>query len=101
MGKEVHAPLILKTIEVIQALTLPCQDKESDWENLVEFLCEDCPYDVAPKVDCGLALLHDKARIIKLALGIIGTCPDCGSPATHPSGLCRDCHQAKLERGEI
>ncbi len=25
------------------------------------------------------------------------TCPDCGMPATHPSGLCRDCHQATLE----
>lgn len=23
-------------------------------------------------------------------------CPECGAPATHPSGLCRDCHQAKL-----
>lgn len=63
-GKEVHAPLVLKTIEVIQALTLPCQNTESDFE----FLCEDCPYDIAPKVDCGLALLQDKARIIKLEL---------------------------------
>ena len=26
-------------------------------------------------------------------------CPQCDSPATHPSGLCRDCHQAKLEAG--
>lgn len=24
-------------------------------------------------------------------------CPDCDGPATHPSGLCRDCHQAILE----
>ena len=27
----------------------------------------------------------------------IEKCPECGAPATHPSGLCRDCHQAKLE----
>ncbi len=27
----------------------------------------------------------------------IGKCSKCGLPATHPSGLCRDCHQAKLE----
>ena len=27
-------------------------------------------------------------------------CPECGAPATHPSGICRDCHQAKLEAGE-
>ncbi len=25
------------------------------------------------------------------------TCPDCSGPATHPSGLCRVCHQATLE----
>ena len=25
------------------------------------------------------------------------TCPECEGPATHPSGLCRDCHQAILE----
>jgi len=24
-------------------------------------------------------------------------CLECGLPATHPSGLCRDCHQSKLE----
>ena len=28
-------------------------------------------------------------------------CPDCGGPATHPSGLCRDCYQGKLESEEI
>ncbi len=27
----------------------------------------------------------------------LGDCPKCGLPATHPSGLCRDCHQASLE----
>ncbi len=27
-------------------------------------------------------------------------CSDCGSPATHPSGLCRDCYQAKVEEEE-
>lgn len=27
-------------------------------------------------------------------------CPECGLPATHPSGLCRDCHQGKLESEE-
>ncbi len=27
----------------------------------------------------------------------IGKCPECGLPATHPSGVCRDCHQASLE----
>lgn len=26
-----------------------------------------------------------------------GKCPECSGPATHPSGLCRDCHQSKLE----
>lgn len=60
-----HAPLILRTIEVIQALSLPCQNTESDFE----FLCEDCPYDIYSSKDCGLALLQDKARIIKLELG--------------------------------
>ena len=30
----------------------------------------------------------------------VGKCPECGGPATHPSGLCRDCHQAKLEGEE-
>ena len=64
MPENVHAPLILKTIETIQALTLPCKNTENDFE----FLCEDCPYDIAPTVDCGLALLQDKARIIKLEL---------------------------------
>ncbi len=67
MGKEVHAPRILKTIEVIQELTLPCQNTESE----DEFLCEECPYDIAPKFDCGMALLQDKARIMKLEMGII------------------------------
>ncbi len=30
----------------------------------------------------------------------VGKCPECGLPATHPSGLCRDCHQSKLETEE-
>ena len=25
------------------------------------------------------------------------TCPECSGPATHPSGLCRDCYQASRE----
>ena len=25
------------------------------------------------------------------------TCPECNGAATHPSGLCRDCHQSTLE----
>lgn len=64
MSKEVHVPLILKTIEAIQALTLPCQNTESDFE----FICDECPFNIVPKVDCGLALLQDKARIMKLEL---------------------------------
>lgn len=28
-------------------------------------------------------------------------CPECGGPATHPSGLCRSCYQGKLESEEI
>jgi len=28
-------------------------------------------------------------------------CPECDGPATHPSGLCRDCYQGKLESEEI
>lgn len=67
MGNEVHASLVLKTIEVIQELTLPCQNTESDFE----FLCEDCPYDIVPKVDCGLAILQEKAKTMKLEMGII------------------------------
>ena len=27
----------------------------------------------------------------------VDKCPECGLPATHPSGLCRDCYQSKLE----
>lgn len=33
-------------------------------------------------------------------LDYVDNCPECGGPATHPSGLCRDCHQAKLEHEE-
>lgn len=31
----------------------------------------------------------------------VGKCPECGGPATHPSGLCQDCRQAKLEAEEL
>ncbi len=30
----------------------------------------------------------------------VDKCPECDGPATHPSGLCRDCHQGKLESEE-
>lgn len=98
MGKEVHAPLILKTIEAIQELTLPCETGSE-----FEFLCDDCPYNINASEDCGLALIKIRATEItdNLERGIIGICPDCGCPATHPSGLCRDCYQAKLEGDEI
>ena len=96
MGKEVHAPreqIIRESIEVILDLDFTCKKVDG------EMLCDDCPFDL--DYECGLHLLREQAKKIEKDLGIIGICPDCGSPATHPSGICRDCHQAKLERDEI
>ncbi len=38
-----------------------------------------------------------KAKPLEKEEEAVGKCPECGLPATHPSGLCRDCHQSKLE----
>ncbi len=52
--------------------------------------------------------MRDALRMLFEAQGIppfysqeaeLSECPQCSGPATHPSGLCRDCHQAKLEAG--
>jgi len=41
------------------------------------------------------------ARLYEECNEVLGKCPECGGPATHPSGLCRDCLQAKLEAEEL
>ena len=80
--------IVSKAIEKIIEMDLPCANDN------IEVLCDECPFDIVPKVDCGLALIQERASMLKLERE---KCPDCGSPATHPSGLCRDCYQAKLE----
>ncbi len=44
--------------------------------------------------------LFSDPQIIGKPDAVFVKCSDCGSPATHPSGLCRDCHQAKVEAEE-
>ena len=86
-----------EVIQKILELNLPCGIGE------VEILCDECPWNIAPKTDCGLALIQERARMLKLEGDTgddypeQGKCSECPQPSTHPSGLCRDCYQAKLE----
>jgi len=54
MSKEI----VSESIDKILGLDLPCENGE------VEVLCDECPFDVLPKVDCGLAILKERARMI-------------------------------------
>ena len=63
-SKKNHVPAILMGFREIMALKLPCKETKEDFE----FLCEDCPYDIIPKVDCGLAILQERAQMIYLEL---------------------------------
>ena len=83
---------IQDSIKAILDLEYTCKETEK------EVLCDECPFDL--DYECGLHLLRAQAEKIKMEMGI-GMCPDCGTPATHPSGLCRDCYQAKLERNDV
>ena len=56
--------------------------------------CDDCPFTFEPLTDCMILYLSRRLDELKEA---VNKCPECGGPATHPSGWCRDCHQSKLE----
>jgi len=61
-GKGMVSPpeVVSKAIKKILELELPCENDE------VEVLCDECPVNILPKVDCGLALLHERANMLKL-----------------------------------
>lgn len=90
--------IVNTAIDKILGLDLPCEDND------IEVLCDECPFDILPKVDCGLAILQERANRLKLdrteSEESFKKCSKCGLPATHSSGLCRDCHQAILERSD-
>ena len=70
------------------------KDAKSHLGRLVELVGEWIPPEIK----------DDQARRERLrvwALGELGKCPECGGPATLSSGLCRDCHQGKLEAEEV
>ncbi len=62
--------------------------------------CDQCPFTFEPLTDCMMLYLAQRVKELKEKEKPFDKCPDCGLPATHPSGLCRDCHQAKLERSD-
>ena len=61
-GKGMVSPpeVVSKAIKKILELELPCENDE------VEVLCDDCPFNIVPKVDCGLAILQERANMMKL-----------------------------------
>jgi len=54
---------IFNSIQKTLALSLPCEEG-----GIIEVLCDDCPFNIVPKVDCGLAILQERAKMIKLEM---------------------------------
>ena len=52
--------IVSKAIEKIIEMDLPCVN------DTIEVLCDECPFDIMPKVDCGLAILKERANLLKL-----------------------------------
>lgn len=48
---------LLKAIREVIELKQPCEESET------EILCDDCPYDIRSDVDCGLALIQERAKV--------------------------------------
>lgn len=53
---------IVNAIQKILDLVLPCEEDDD------EILCSECPFDIMPKKDCGIALLQERANMIKLEI---------------------------------
>jgi len=51
--------VVSKAIKKIRELELPCENDE------VEVLCDECPFNILPKLDCGLAVLRERAKMLK------------------------------------
>jgi len=77
--KRRQAILYMVPMELIENL-------ENCSEEMYGYIAGVCP-------ECGFILITDN----KEEGTQLGKCRECGLPATHPSGLCRDCFQSNLE----